>query len=66
MMTAANIDGSGRQLNIFVNADGTVMIEGEYFWGTVEEFLTRAEREDKTIYVLIVSAIAESLKKATT
>jgi hypothetical protein len=59
-MTAANIDGSGRQIKLIRHTDG-IMIEAGCFVGTLGEFVERANNEGKTRYASIITAIAEVL-----
>jgi hypothetical protein len=56
-LTLANVDGSGRQLRLVKHASG-VVVEAGCFQGTVEEFCQRAQKEGKTKYVAVVTAVA--------
>jgi acetyltransferase-like isoleucine patch superfamily enzyme len=59
-LTLANVDGSGRQVKIVKHANG-VRIEAGCFIGTAEEFLYRAQYEEKTVYVSVIKAVVEAL-----
>jgi len=48
-LTIANVDGSGRVINIVQGADGNIKIEAGCFCGTVDEFVDRAKKENKHI-----------------
>ena len=65
MMTFGNIDGSGRQVTMFLHpATDTlpkgVMIVAGCFYGTVDSFCEKAISENKHTYARIVKAIAEA------
>jgi acyl-[acyl carrier protein]--UDP-N-acetylglucosamine O-acyltransferase len=59
VMTAANIDGSGERIHIYVHTKG-VLIVGGGFRGTVDEFCAKATAENKTIYADVVRATADA------
>lgn len=58
-MTAANIDGSGRQIIIIQHADG-FRIRAGCFVGTLDEFCDKADADGKTVYKSVVRAICDA------
>ncbi|MDK4689769.1 hypothetical protein, partial [Kingella negevensis] len=58
-MTMANVDGSGRQIQIIVHTKG-LLIRAGCFVGTLDEFCAKAESEYKTRYSKVVRAVAEA------
>ena len=60
----ANIDGSGRQVLIAkCNKNELIRIEAGCFKGTSEEFINRANHENKLMYVQLVGAFCDGLKQ---
>lgn len=59
LMTMANIDGSGRQIQIIVHTKG-LLIRAGCFVGTLDAFCAKAESENKTRYSKVVRAAAEA------
>lgn len=59
LMTMANVDGSGRQIQIIVHTKG-LLIRAGCFVGTLDEFCAQAESENKTRYSKVVRAAAEA------
>lgn len=55
-MTLGNVDGSGRQLLLYSNAEGVYAICG-CFRGTAQELIAKAQAEGKTRYVAVVTAL---------
>jgi len=62
-MTAANIDGSGRQLLLILRPDGTQHVRAGCFFGTLDEFVSRASAKGKMKYALAVPAIFDAMRK---
>ena len=59
-LTLGNVDGTGRQVKVFVT-EGLVMVEAGCFWGSVDEFCQRAKNEDKPTYAAVIRAVAGAL-----
>jgi len=58
----SNIDGSGRQIKIFIHEDEET-IEAGCFKGTLKEFCAKAKEEDKLRYVRIITAVVKADKE---
>ena len=56
IMTAANIDGSGRQILIVSDGD-KVLVRAGCFLGSVEEFTAKAKSEGKHFYAAVIPAM---------
>lgn len=61
IMTAANIDGSGRQILIVSDGD-KVLVRAGCFFGSVEEFTAKAKSEDKHVYAAVIPAMVAARK----
>ena len=57
--TMANIDGTGRRINIYVHTKG-IAIRAGCFIGTLDKFCRKAEDEGKYLYSRTVRAAAEA------
>jgi carbonic anhydrase/acetyltransferase-like protein (isoleucine patch superfamily) len=60
-MTMANVDGSGRQIQIYIHTEG-ILVRAGCFCGSLEEFCTKALSEGKLLYTRVVRSAVESLK----
>ena len=71
MMTFGNIDGSGRQVTMFLHpATDTlpkgVMIVAGCFYGSLDEFCTKATAEEKHDYVTLIRFAAAMVETPAT
>ena len=57
--TMSNIDGTGRRIHIYVHTKG-ITIRAGCFLGTLDEFCSKAEDEEKYLYSTTVRAAAEA------
>ena len=57
----ANVDGSGRQVKLIQHVDG-FKLEAGCFTGSDVEFVDKAQREDKFVYVEVVKAVCMALR----
>ena len=57
--TMSNVDGTGRQLHIYVHTEG-ISVRAGCFIGTLDEFCEKAKKEEKHLYVVTVRAAAEA------
>ena len=60
IITAANIDGSGRQIMLIFNGE-TVKVRAGCFFGTYQEMAEKALSESKPLYAAVVTAMAEAM-----
>lgn len=59
-LTIANVDGSGRS-NLVLTDGKTVYIRNGCFFGNIDEFITRASKQNKPVYVAVMSRVAAAL-----
>ena len=60
IITAANIDGTGRQVMLIFNGE-TVKVRAGCFFGTYQEMARNALSESKPVYASVVTAMAEAM-----
>ena len=60
-LTLANVDGSGRQI-LVINDGKQTLIRAGCFLGNLAEFSERAEDENKTAYVAIITAVVAAIE----
>lgn len=61
-MCLSNVDGSGRQIQVFIHKEG-ILIRAGCFKGNLEEFCKKAQTEGKTRYAAVVKAAALALQQ---
>ena len=61
-MCLSNVDGSGRQIQVFIHKEG-ILIRAGCFKGSLEEFCKKAKDEGKTRYAAVVKAAALALQQ---
>ena len=60
--TMANVDGTGRQIQVFIHTEG-VLVRAGCFKGTLDEFCDKSARQGKHKYAAVVRAAAEAMQK---